>query len=80
MENSYVYDAPPTGALDRVVNEGNYALTYNPAMGHVSLLRQHTVPPDAELDDADVMPAREAIAGVGPLDTSTPAASSRHDA
>ena len=71
MENGYVYDAPPTGALDRVVTEGDYALTYNPAMGHVSLLRQHTVPPDAELDDADVVPAREAIAGVGPLDTST---------
>ena len=75
MENGYVYDPPPTGALDRVVTEGDYALTYNPAMGHVSLLRQHTVPPDAELDDADVVPAREAIAGVGPLDTSTPAAS-----
>ena len=71
MENGYVYDAPPTGALDRVVTEGDYALTYNPAMGHVSLLRQHTVPPDAELDDADVVPAREAIAGVGRLDTST---------
>lgn len=71
LENGYVYDAPPTGALDRVVTEGGYALTYNPALGHVSLLRQHTVPPDAELDDADVVPAREAIAGVGPLDTST---------
>ena len=71
MENGYVYDAPPTGALDRVVTEGDYALTYNPAMGHVSLLRQHTVPPDAELDDADVVPAHQAIAGVGPLDTNT---------
>ncbi len=74
MENGYVYDAPPTGALDRVATEGAYALTYNPAMGHVSLLRQHTVPPDLALDDAEVVPVREAIAGVGPLDTSTPAA------
>lgn len=72
MENGYVYDAPPTGALDRVATEGDYALTYNPAMGHVSLLRQHTVPPDPAPDDADVVPAREAITGVGPLDTSTP--------
>ena len=75
MENGYVYDAPPTGALDRVVTEGDYALTYNSTMGHVSLLRQHTVPPDAKLDAADVVPAREAIAGLGPLDTSTPDAS-----
>ncbi|MDN5759786.1 MAG: hypothetical protein L0H59_14885 [Tomitella sp.] len=71
LENGYVYDAPPTGALDRVVTEGDYALTYNPAMGHVSLLRQHTVPPELALDDADVVSARAAIAGVGPLDTNT---------
>ncbi|GAB3546560.1 hypothetical protein GCM10027404_07170 [Arthrobacter tumbae] len=71
LENGYVHDEPPTGALDRVVTEGSYTLTYNPAMGHVSLLRQHTVPLDAELDDADVVPAREAITGDGPLDTST---------
>lgn len=71
LENGYVYDAPPTGALDRVVTEGDYALTYNPAMGHVSLLRQHTVPPELALDDTDVVSVREAIAGVGPLDTNT---------
>lgn len=71
MENGYVYDALPTGALDRVATEGDYALTYNPAIGHVNLLRQHTVPPEPDLDDADVVPAREAITGVGPLDTNT---------
>lgn len=71
LENGYVYDAPPTGALDRVVTEGDYALTYNRAIGHVSLLRQHTVPPELALDNADMVPAREAITGVGPLDTDT---------
>ncbi|GAA1491023.1 hypothetical protein [Brachybacterium sacelli] len=70
LENGYVYDEPPTDALDRVVTEGDYTLTYNPAMGHVSLLRSHTVSPDPALDDADVMPAREAIAGIGALDPS----------
>src|SRR5699024_4043396 len=43
LDNGYVYDEPSTGALDRVVTEGDFALTYNPAMGHVSLLRAHTV-------------------------------------
>ncbi|MDZ5079020.1 hypothetical protein [Nesterenkonia sp. HG001] len=70
LENGYVYDEPSTGALDRVVTEGDFALTYNPAMGHVSLLRAHTVPPDPALDDADVVPTREAIAGIGALDPS----------
>lgn len=71
LENGYVYDEPPTGALDRVVIEGDYTLTYNPAMGHVGLLRAHPVPPDPALDEAAVVPARQAISGVGPLDTST---------
>lgn len=73
LENGYVYDEPPTGALDRVVTEGDYTLTYNPAMGHVSLLRAHTVPPDPALDDTDVVPAREAIAGNGALGPNAPA-------
>src|SRR5699024_7756007 len=73
LENGYVYDEPPTGPLDRVVTEGDYTLTYNPAMGHVSLLRAHTVPPDPALDDSDVVPTREAIAGSGALDPSAPA-------
>lgn len=73
LENGYVYDEPPTGPLDRVVTEGDYTLTYNPAMGHVSLLRAHTVPLDPALDDADVVPTREAIAGSGALNPSAPA-------
>lgn len=73
LENGYVYDEPPTGALDRVVTEGDYTLTYNPALGHVSLLRAHTIPPDPALDDTDVVPVREAIAGISALDPNAPA-------
>lgn len=65
LENGYVYDEPPTGALDRVVTgEDGYTLTYNPFAGHVSLLREYTPPADV-LEDAAVVQAREAIAGIG---------------
>ncbi|SMX93836.1 hypothetical protein [Brevibacterium casei] len=65
LENGYVYDEPPTGALDRVVTAADYTLTYDHAHGHVALLRAYDVPPDPALDDAKVMSAREAISGVG---------------
>ena len=65
LENGYVYDEPPTGALDRVVTgEDGYTLTYNPFAGHGSLLREYTPPADV-LEDAAVVQAREAIAGIG---------------
>lgn len=73
LENGYVYDEPPTGQLDRVITDGDYSLTYNPFMGHVSLLRSHPAAMfDPDLDATDVVPASEAISGVGPLDASTP--------
>ncbi|UNX55465.1 hypothetical protein MF406_04155 [Georgenia sp. TF02-10] len=76
LENGYVYDEPPTGQLDRTVTDGDYTLTYNPLMGHVSLLRSHPAAmSDAGLDETDVVTAREAISGVGPLDASTPRSS-----
>lgn len=66
LENGYVYDEPPTGALDRVViGEDGYALTYNPFAGHVSLLRERHTPPAHALEDPAVVTAREAIAGIG---------------
>lgn len=74
LENGYVYDEPPTGALDRVVTgEDGYTLTYNPFAGHVSLLREHHTPPADALDDAGVVPAREAIAGIGASSAPEPA-------
>ena len=73
LENGYVYDEPPTGQLDRVITDGDYTLTYNPFMGHVSLLRSHPAATlDPGLDETDVVPAREAIGGVGAVDASTP--------
>lgn len=73
LENGYVYDEPPTGQLDRIATGGDYTLTYNPFMGHVSLLRSHpAATPDPGLDETDVVPAREAISGVGPLDVTAP--------
>lgn len=69
LENGYVYDEPPTGALDRLAVDGEYALTYNHAMGHVSLLRAHTVASDPALDGADVVPAHAAITGIDPTRT-----------
>lgn len=73
LENGYVYDEPPTGQLGRVVTDGDYTLTYNPFMGHVNLLRAHPAATlDATIDETDVVTAREAISGVGPLDPSTP--------
>lgn len=78
LENGYVYDEPPTGALDRVVTgEDGYTLTYNPFAGHVSLLREHHTPPADALEDPAVVPAREAIAGIG---TPTPEPAPKHQA
>ncbi len=48
LVNGYVYDDPPTGPLDRVIEQGGYVLTYNHDHGHVSLLRTH--PEARELD------------------------------
>lgn len=53
LVNGYVYDAPPTGALDRVATKDVYTLTYNPFLGHVSLLRAHDALPDPALLDID---------------------------
>ncbi len=72
LENGYVYDEPPAGMLDRTAAEGEYTLTYNSAMGHVSLLRSYLVPPDPALDEVAPMAAREAITGVDPLTPGPP--------
>ncbi|UPW02903.1 hypothetical protein M1C57_14475 [Rhodococcus pyridinivorans] len=78
MENGYVYDGPPTGALDRVVTgEDGYTLTYNPFAGHVSLLREHHAPPADALKDPAVVAAREAIGGIG---TPTPEPAAKQQA
>lgn len=60
LENGYVYDQPPTGALDRTATKDDYTLTYSPFLGHVSLLRTH----DPALRHAvtpDPAPARRTV-------------------
>ncbi len=54
LENGYVYDAPPTGMLDRTATRDVYTLVYNPFLGHVSLLREHDALPDPALLDIDI--------------------------
>lgn len=49
LENGYVYDQPPTGQLDKTSTRDVYTLTYNPFLGHVSLLREHGALPDPAL-------------------------------
>lgn len=49
LENGYVYDAPPTGMLDRTASRDVYTLIYNPFLGHISLLREYDALPDPAL-------------------------------
>ncbi|WP_019482641.1 hypothetical protein [Arthrobacter sp. TB 23] len=63
LENGYVYDEPPSGALDRSVTADGYTLTSNAAMGHVSLLRQHTVLTEDALPEPGTATARETSVG-----------------
>ena len=72
LENGYAYDTPPVGALDHTITEGDYALTYNHDLGHVSLLRTYTPPPEPELEQSGSasvatgpVSAREAVGGRG---------------
>lgn len=43
MENGYVYDTPPTSALDREHAAGDYTMIHNPDLRHVALYRRHEV-------------------------------------
>lgn len=62
LENGYVYDQPPIGALDRTATRDVYTLTYSPFLGHVSLLRTHDAIPDPALLDIDTpAPARRTV-------------------
>lgn len=54
LENGYVYDEPTSEALDKVATRDVYALTYNPFLGHVSLLREHGALPNPALLGIDI--------------------------
>ena len=51
MENGYVYDAPPSGPLERELRDGDYHLTYSHSFDHVALYRLHVVEPADQLPD-----------------------------
>lgn len=51
MENGYVYDAPPSGPLEREVRDGDYHLAYSHSFDHVALYRLHGVEPADQLPD-----------------------------
>jgi len=58
LVNGYVYEQIPTGALDRTITDGEYALTYNHDLGHVSLLRTHpTREPNTDAPATKAAPA-----------------------
>ncbi|WP_022883673.1 hypothetical protein [Glaciibacter superstes] len=59
LENGYVYDDVPVGALDKVATQGAYTLTYSPFLGHVSLNREH---PPAPVGGPMAMAAGGAVA------------------
>lgn len=64
LENGYVYDQPPSGALDRTATKDDYTLTYSRFLGHVSLLRTHDTAPDPTLRHVvtpDPAPARRTV-------------------
>lgn len=59
LVNGYVYDTPPTEALDRTAERSDYVLTYNRDFGHVSLLRSFT--PEFEPEPAPAVSEAEAV-------------------
>lgn len=83
LVNGYAYDQIPTGALDRIAVGGDYTLTYNYDLGHVSLLRTYSVaepetdPPLVSSHRAGRASTRKApVAGEDDWFTSSPSSSS----
>lgn len=50
MVNGDVYDSAPVYAGDRQAETGDYAMTYNPQAGHVSLYRRHMIRAEDAID------------------------------
>lgn len=57
MENGYVYETAPQTPADRLVTDGDYALTYSPDLGYVGLSRRIDAP-EPETPTAEAAPAR----------------------
>lgn len=65
LENGYVYDTPPTTALDQTATRDAYTLTYNPVHSHVSLFREYLNQPGPALLDSPP-PARPRVERAAP--------------
>lgn len=50
MVNGDVHDSAPVYAGDRQAETGDYAMTYNPRAGHVSLYRRHMIRAEDAID------------------------------
>ena len=54
MENGYVYETAPQTPADRLVKDGDYALTYSPDLNYVGLSRRIDAPePERESTTAE---------------------------
>ncbi|MGO1183969.1 MAG: hypothetical protein ACTMHS_13070 [Micrococcaceae bacterium] len=71
LENGHVYDDLPTGTVDDVATSGTYTLTYNRHLGHVSLLRTHSIPAPDALGEHGAVSARAAVSNLGASRRST---------
>ena len=62
MENGYVYETAPQTPADRLVTDGDYALTYSPDLGYVGLSRRIDAPePERETPTAEAAPASRGV-------------------
>lgn len=50
LSNGHVYEKIPTSGREQMAADGDYRMTYNPAVGHVALYRQHTVAAEDRVD------------------------------
>jgi len=67
--NGYVYEGIPTCSTDRTAEDraSGYALTYNPTLGYVSLLRQFPRGPDDESASSSPLEAPVAASRISAL-------------
>lgn len=54
MENGYVYETAPQTPADRLVTDGDYALTFSPDLGYVGLSRRIDAPEPDPVNDTAV--------------------------
>lgn len=61
IANHATYETIPAGTLDKMAEHGIYTLTYNPFMGHVSLLRHPEAGEEPATPAPEPAPRRQAV-------------------